>query len=149
MGIENFEYRSEWESLTKAEDQRRNDEVRNMTNLSANLSRDSIAASVLGVYKRKIFLHRRRQEYDAIWGSLSDQEAAELYLINKHHWLPDRVKGIGNLDFVLRQELQELFLSDEEYAPIAEYLKDSRRADLIQKASQPPRPSEPDSPAPN
>ncbi|MCW6054182.1 hypothetical protein [Pseudomonas fragariae (ex Marin et al. 2024)] len=87
-------------------------------------SYDSRAASLaFGPYKLECFLERLKARYYSPWLELDGIEAAKIYLINKHHWLPGAVRDVQKADLllILHEELVELCLSKEEFSPVQDW----------------------------
>ena len=101
---------------------------------------DSQAAKLtLGMYKLICFCDRLQQKLQSPWVTLSTVEVARLYLINKHHWHPTQVKDINLREalLLLQEELVELSLSDEELAPIKNWVSGLGLEVELIRAAQP------------
>lgn len=73
-----------------------------------------------GIYKAKCFCERLARKNFTPWFQPTDVEAGRLYLINKHHWAPELVKGLNivSLMTLLHEELAEMRLTAEEWEPV-------------------------------
>lgn len=73
-----------------------------------------------GIYKARCFCERLTREYDSPWFQPSEVESGRLYLINKHHWHPEQVKGLNliHLMTLLHAELVEMKLTEKEWEPV-------------------------------
>lgn len=76
-----------------------------------------------GIYKVRCFCERLARKYFSPWYQPTDVEAGRLYLINKHHWTPEMVKGVDilRLMMLLHVELAEMRLTPEEWAPVHDW----------------------------
>jgi len=89
-----------------------------------NESKESVAArTALGPYKLMCFLHGLRCRYSTPWRVLSPMEAGQLYLINKHHWLPGAFHSTEPIDmlYMLHEELMDFRLTPEQFQPIRDW----------------------------
>ncbi|EPF68288.1 ECs1072 family phage-associated protein [Pseudomonas syringae] len=135
MNAEEISYRVIWANCVDAQDnavraQQRTDE-----------SYDSRASRLaFGPYKLECFLERLKARYSSPWLKLDAVEAAKLYLINKHHWIPSLVSSVQRADllFILHEELVELSLSEEEFSPVMSWANMQRcYPELLKSANIP------------
>ena len=98
-----------------------------------------ICRLALGMYKLYCFCERLQSAYDSPWLEFSAVEAARLYLINKYHWYPTKVKDLTLPDIlpVLQVELVALRLTDEELKPIREWAGHLAAWEELRLAAQP------------
>lgn len=138
MRNEKMNYQREWYDLRDANQERlRKQSISHPTDAD-------VARNALGMYKLKCFCERLRRQYAAPWLGLTQVDAARLYLINKHHWHPEQVKGfdLGSLLLVLHEELVQLRLTDEEFAPVRDWTSHLQCRDEIQASAQPEEPGQ-------
>jgi hypothetical protein len=116
MSVEPMNYGFEWATLCA---ERREHLAKQPGGQYTSLDSQS-RIDVLGEYKMMCFSERIRVRSRAIWKRPTAIEAIQLYVINKHHWPLDEVENLEVSDFVflLREELEELLLSPEEFEPI-------------------------------
>ena len=135
MSFPTINYAAAWSNAVDAQEQI----LRGVKDLGGE-SRDSRAArAALGPYKLTCFLHNLRCRYSVPWVDLSPMQAGQLYLINKHHWLPGAFHSTEATDmlYVLHEELADLQLTAEQFQPIRDWASHlACWADLVAEGSQ-------------
>ncbi|MBS6039964.1 hypothetical protein [Pseudomonas sp.] len=127
MKLPRINYRAEWEKLVS----RFADELRDKPDLRwPGVNRYQAEYQALGRYKLLCFAEKIAKEPLALWGHLTTDQALQLYLINKHHWHPDQVSDLKEVDYLylLRDELAQLKLDTEQSHPIRSGLVESAQA---------------------
>lgn len=78
----------------------------------------------LGDYKLACFAEKLRAEQSAPWFAPDASDALRLYLLEKHHWPLSCVRGLEHQDFLfaLHSELRSLRLTDEQSAPVRQWV---------------------------
>ncbi|GFM48990.1 hypothetical protein PSCICE_02570 [Pseudomonas cichorii] len=109
-------YTAAWRLVFNA--QKHGPDEANLANRESFESRAIKAA--LGPYKLACFLHRLRCRYSDVRQEMTDLEAAQLYLLNKHNWTCGKVLAIKevHLSTLLQEELLKFRLSQDELAPV-------------------------------
>lgn len=136
MSYEKLNHKRIWAELIDA-----NEEAAKNSGRPGN--RDAqICRLALGIYKLYCFCERLREQYDSPWLEFSAVEAARLYLINKYHWYPTKVKDLKLTDIlpVLQVELVALRLTDEELQPVREWASHLGAWEELLLAAQPEEP---------
>ena len=79
-----------------------------------------LARAAFGMYKLQCFCERLAAKYASPWLVFQPVEAGRIYLLNKHHWHPSQVQDLNVVDLLLllHQELLEMKLTSEEFAPV-------------------------------
>ncbi|SHM45901.1 hypothetical protein SAMN05216593_10111 [Pseudomonas asturiensis] len=118
MKLPEIHYPSAWANAVDAQEQA----LRGASNAGGEGRESRAARLALGPYKLTCFLHNLRCKYSTPWLDLSPAQAGQLYLINKHHWLPGAFQNTEASDmlYILHEELMDLQLTSEQFQPIRE-----------------------------
>lgn len=99
-----------------------------------------ICRLAFGTYKLHCFCERLAADYASPWMQLNALDAGHLYLLNKHHWVPDFVKKL-NLDdllLLLHEELVGMRLTAQEWLPVDQWTSDMEcHSNLAESAPNP------------
>jgi len=127
MKLSQMNYKAHWHDLVGTFETA----LRNDTNLRwPGSSRDQAEMQALGTYKLHCFAERIGKNPLAAWTHLEWIDALRLYLINKHHWNLASVHGLEESDYLylLREELAQMKLTQEESEPIRQTFESSPSA---------------------
>ncbi|AQT08927.1 hypothetical protein H78_02253 [Pseudomonas protegens] len=133
MGYEKLNHKRTWAELVDANEEAAKNSGR-QGSFDAQVSR-----LTLGMYKLYCFCERLRNQYNSPWLEFSAVEAARLYLINKYHWYPTKVKDLNLREIlpVLQVELVQLRLTDEELQPVRDWAGHLGAWEELHLAAQP------------